>query len=60
MNPLPKWAGILGWLIANAGAIYAGYEQGGVKGAILVIIGLLGSTGTLVAHSLTGSGGKTT
>jgi hypothetical protein len=59
MKPLPKWAGVLSWLVANAGTIYVGYTQGGVKGAVIALIGLLTTTGTLVSHSLTGTGGAT-
>ena len=58
MKPLPKWAGLLTWLLTNSGAIYVGYQQGGIKGAIIVLITLLTTTGTLTSHSLTGTGGK--
>jgi hypothetical protein len=56
MAPLPKWVGVLMWLISNAGTIYAGYQQGGAHGALTALIGLLTSTGILTAHSLTGNG----
>ncbi len=57
MKPLPKWAGLVTWILTNAGAIYAGYAHGGLTGAIIALVTVLTSTGTLVAHSITGTGG---
>jgi len=57
MKPLPKWFGIFSVIVAIAPTLYASYQAGGWHAVILAIVSLLGGTGAVLSHSVTGTGG---
>lgn len=60
MKPLPKWIGLLGGIFAVLPSIYAAYEAGGWKAALLALLSVVGGGAAVTAHSLTGTGGQPT
>ncbi len=58
MKPLPKWVGVVSGIVAALPALYLAYQVGGWRGLLLALMGVGGSGGAVVAHSLPGTGGK--
>jgi hypothetical protein len=57
MGPFPKWVGWLAAISAAAPTVYAGYQAGGWKGALLALWGVVTSGVVLNSHSANGTGG---
>jgi len=58
MRPLPKWMGVLGALGAIVGALNTADVLAVLPQAVGSVLATVGPIITLLAHSLTGKGGK--
>ena len=59
MQPLPRWIGFLGGLVAVAPTLWTAYHTSGWSGLLMAIAALVGGGAAVTAHSLVGTGGKT-